>query len=53
MIQDRIEQPSRIEVQSKDPIGTIAGQTMPRAGGRPQRDVAPEGGFGIAWALGH
>ena len=50
MTQDRIDQQDRVQTEAKDPIGAIAGQTT---GSRPQREIAPESGFGIAWALAH
>ena len=51
MIQDRIDLETSAQLQSQDPIGVIAGE--PATGGRPQRDVAPESSFEIAWALAH
>jgi hypothetical protein len=51
MIQDRIDLENSAQVQSRDPIGVIAGQVA--TGGRPQHDVAPQSSFETAWALTH
>ncbi len=53
MKQDRVDQLNSVQVQSCDPIGVVAGQADQATGGHPQREVAPQGSFQIAWALTH
>jgi hypothetical protein len=53
MTQNRIDQQNRVQTEAQDPIGAIAGQTTLGTNGRPQREIARESGFGIAWALAH
>lgn len=53
MFHNRINQQARVPVQPQDQIGVIAGQSSTANGGNPQRDVAPESSFEIAWMLAH
>ncbi len=54
MINDRIDLQDSIRNQFQDPIDVIAGRTTTLGtDSRPQRDVVPESGFEMAWALAH